>query len=1325
VNAGTDRSTDQTVTKEAFRLSTLRRLIRLVSLPFSAPTTPAERDDTATAAAAMASDRPSEARTQGGGVAAPPTRLRTQHRAVSIAASVVAVLGAGAFLSASPAQAASPWWQLSSGARPTHIQVGSRQNQVQEILTTPGEYEGNPVTNFVLTVEGESSEFATEPVAAEFGLPLPTAANIQSALEGSYGVGNVSVTEETLAQGAMRYLVTNVGETADLLVPRITVRKEIGTVEAKLVAAGRPDGEVVVTAENLGDAPVDGEAAPVTVTDNLPPGLEAIAISATAPSASGASNARSFFPCSANLGALSCTFSGESPTGRPLAPYDLLEVRIGVRVRSGAHAGEENQAKITGGAAPSVSTSAPLSLASPGEPTPFGVEDFRYSLEEAGGAPATRAGSHPFQFTTTVALNQGRAEAAINSDRPETPPAALAKDVITKFPPGFVGNPTNFPTCSLAQFLTNVEGGNRNACPADTALGVASVSVYEPGLGTLILSQPLFNIEPYFGEPARFGFYIAIASLPVVLDTSVRSGAGEGALPGQSEDYGLDVDSTNITQTGALTSARVTVWGTPGDPSHGASRGWGCLASSKGLHQGAPCTPVDENHPPAFLTAPTSCAGPLQASVEVDPWIQPGTFEDALPSQALPALDACNQLPFGPTIDSEPTTAAATSPTGLNFDLNVKNEGLTNSEGLAAAELKKAVITLPQGFTTNPSVAEGLKACSLGEYDATTIETGVGCTEESKIGSVEIESPVVTQKVKGSLFVAKQGENPNHNLLTIYMVLKNAELGVLIKQALKVVPDPVTGQLTTEVDDIPQLPFSHFRLSFRQGQRSPLVTPPACGTYTTQATLYSYAEPDTPSHEQSSFQITQGPEGQGCPGGGLPPFHPNLEAGTTNNAAGTYSPFYTHITRKDSEQEITRFSIKLPTGLIAKLKGVSECSDAAIAQAKSREVEGGGTVEQEHPSCPSGSEVGHTLVGSGVGNVLAYAPGKLYLAGPYHGSPISLVSITAAKVGPFDLGTVVVRFALDVNHETAEVSVDGANSDPIPHIVDGIPIHLRDLRAYVDRPGFALNPTSCAKKSTAATILGSGLNFASSSDDVPVTVSSPFQAADCASLGFAPKLALSLVGKKTHRGALPAFKAVLTYPKGGNYANIAAAQVTLPESEYLEQGHLKDVCTRKVFETGATPGENCPPKSIYGHARATTPLLEAPLEGPVYLRTGYGTKLPELAAALNGPQISITLAGKIDSVHKKGTEGSRIRNTFAMVPDAPVEKFTLELKGGKKGLLVNSTDVCKGTHKALAAFTGQNGKLDEYEPALKAQCGKGKKKSGAKKNKSAKGKGGK
>jgi hypothetical protein len=1011
---------------------------------------------------------------------------------------------------------------------------------------------------------------------------------------------------------------------------------------------------------------------------------------------------------------LSCT----NPAG--IEPYGNFEMRAKIR-DEGAVPGAPYRAEISGSESRPVSAEKKIdvSSAAPG----FGAEQYSLLPEEEGGSADTRAGSHPYQLTTTISLNQ-LAEAGEGSHHHSVGSPALPKDLAFKLPPGLIGNATVLPKCTAEDFSTFPTGNGQNICPADTVLGVASVSIEEPhNIGIATIPVPIFNLEPALGEPARFGFDV-LKSL-VTLDSSVRSGIHGG----NPEDYGITVSTRNLTQVAQFLSSTVTFWGSPAEPSHDNSRGWACLIGGSWLEGSQPCEGKVDTPDRAFLSLPTNCSAPFATSVEGDSW----------PNLALPAgaafsplgysledaggralsIIGCGDLSFLPKISSEPTSDAATTGTGLHFELSFDDEGLENPQGLAESHLKKAVVTLPEGFTINPSTAEGLKACREAEYEAATDEIGTGCTEESKIGSVEIESPLITQKLQGSLYVARQRENPNHNLLTVYMIARNAEAGILVRQAFKVVPNPVTGQLTTEVDDIPQLPFSHLRLEFRPGQRAPLITPAVCGTYAVKAALYPYSEPNTAVNRESAFKITQGPEGLGCPSGGLPPFHPGLEAGTINNAAGTYSPFYTHITRKDSEQEITRFSIKLPTGVLAKLKGVSECSDVQIALAKSREVEGGGTVEEEHPSCPANSEIGHSLVGSGVGNVLAYAPGKLYLAGPYHGSPISLVSITAAKVGPFDLGTVVVRFALDVNHETAEVSVDGANSDPIPHIVDGIPIHLRDIRAYVDRTGFTLNPTSCAKKSTASTILGSGLNFASSSDDVPVTISSPFQAADCASLGFKPKLALSLTGKKTHRGALPAFKAVLTYPKQGAYANIARAQVTLPKSEFLEQGHLKNVCTRKVFETGTNPGENCPANSVYGKARAVTPLLEAPLEGPVYLRTGYGTKLPELAAALNGPQISITLAGKIDSVHTKGSEGSRIRNTFSVVPDAPVEKFTLELKGGKKGLLVNSTDVCKGTHKALAAFTGQNGKLDEYEPALTAQCGKsgkkGKKKSGGKK----------
>jgi hypothetical protein len=1080
-----------------------------------------------------------------------------------------------------------------------------------------------------------------------------------------------------------------------------------GARPAEIPAETGGRSEIVLTAANLGDAPVDGEASPVVIEDKLPAGLKLRSVEAFAGSGG---TARGQVKC--EKAPLRCTF-GAAPKGT-LPPFEQIEVRIKVESLE-PHSGEPNEGTISGGEAAPAQISRPISVAGEEEATPFGIEAYEFQNEEAGGAATTQAGSHPFQQTTTITLNQAAAKGSGTGNSYSVSPTGLAKDVRFHWPAGLLGNPSPGEKCTLAQFLSHVAAGTEavNACPASSAVGVAMVSVEEPNiLGYATIAVPIFNLEPAFGEPARLGFYVNLVSVPVAIDPALRSA---GANP----DYGIDVSVTNISQIASLLSTTATVWGVPGDPAHDSVRGWGCLAQSSEF-PGLECQPASEPHPLAFLTMPTSCSGaPLQSSVLADSWADPLSPTPSFSSSpAMPTLDGCNRLPFAPTVVSSPTSNATTTGTGLSFDLNFHDEGLTSGkeEALAQSQMKKAVVTLPEGFTANPSLAEGLKACAQGEYEATTTQLGTGCNPESKVGEVEVESPLIAgQKVLGGLYVAKQGENPNGdaqhpggNLLTIYLIARNEELGILVRQALKVDPNPVTGQLTTEVDNVPQLPFSRFHLAFRSGQRSPLITPPACGEYTVKAKLYPYSNPAEPVERESSFQITQGPEGLPCPSGGVPPFHPGLEAGSQNNAAGTYSPFYVHISRKDSEQEITHFSIKLPPGVTGKLAGIPECADAQIAAAKAREHEGGGQEELNSPSCPQASEVGHSLVGAGVGNVLAYAPGKMYLAGPYHGSNISLVSITAAKVGPFDLGTVVVRFALKIDPETAEVSVDGATSDPIPHIVDGIPVHLRDIRAYVDRPQFVLNPTSCKKTSTASTILGSGLNFASEADDQPVTVSSPFQAADCASLGFAPKLALSLKGG-TKRGATPAFKAVLTYPKGGSYANIREAQVTLPHSEFLEQAHIKTICTRTQFKEGKVPGEKCPAASIYGKAKAVTPILSEPLEGPVYLRSS-SHQLPDLVAALNNKQVNIDLDGHIDSV-----EGGRIRNTFEAVPDAPVTSFTLEMQGGKKGLLTNSTNLCKSTNHAIADFSGQNGKLHDFNPVLQPQCGGKAKKKGKKK----------
>jgi hypothetical protein len=915
----------------------------------------------------------------------------------------------------------------------------------------------------------------------------------------------------------------------------------------------------------------------------------------------------------------------------------------------------------------------------------FGLNGLEVSSSAKDGSPAVGAGSHPNALSFHIATNT-----TVDPRTGRTIPEEEAKNLVVSFPPGFAGNPTAVPRCTSSQFLA----GSLGECPNATAIGIALIEYGEPGTTARV---PVYNLVPSPGKAAKIGFIVE-ARARVTVDIGVNP----------DPPYNVISTTANISQALSFLSADLTVWGVPAAESHDSERGT-CLGSKSKCEVSIPETP--------FLTLPTSCAEPLRFGFSAVSWQNPGAvpFEDsaavqnglAPPSDLSPT--GCASLRFAPRAAAQPTSTSAQSPSGLDVNVDVNDEGIGNPEGSANSAIKKAVLTLPEGVTINPSQAEGLGVCSEAQLARERPDSapGEGCPQASKIGTVEAESPLLEGTVlTGSLFVATPYENPAGTLIALYMVIKDPELGILLRLPGKVEPDLDTGRLIGTFDELPQLPVSHFHLHFREGGRSPLVTPAACGTYTTEAQFTPWSRPFAPYETTSTFQITSGPEGQPCPSGGVPPFHPGLIAGTLNNAAGKYSPFNLRLFRSDSEQEFTNFSIKLPPGLVGKLAGIPFCSDAAIAAATARTGPHGGQEELDSPSCPAASEVGHTLAGAGVGPELTYAPGKVYLAGPYHGSALSLVSITAGVVGPFDIGTVVVRFALKINPETAEVFIDATGSDPIPHIIQGIPVHLRDIRTYVDRPSFVLNPTSCAKTSTASTVLGSGLDFASEADDQPITVTSPFQAADCASLGFAPKLALSLKGG-TKRGDTPAFKATLTYPKG-YYANIKSAQVTLPHSEFLEQAHIKTICTRVQFAAGAGNGAECPAASIYGKAKAVTPILSEPLEGPVYLRSS-SHNLPDLVAALHNGEIDIDLDGHIDSV-----KGGRIRNTFEAVPDAPVTSFTLEMQSGKKGLLVNSTNLCGKANKAIAAFTGQNGKVHNFNPVLQAQCPKGRKKHKAK-----------
>jgi hypothetical protein len=937
-----------------------------------------------------------------------------------------------------------------------------------------------------------------------------------------------------------------------------------------------------------------------------------------------------------------------------------------------------------------------------------------------------QADGHPDTVTTKFTLNT-----ILNPDHTgglsndefglPIPDEAPLRNVTVHAPPGLIGNPTVTPRCSLAEFLGLVglpsdQEGLVSTCSDATQVGIVYtwINIFSHHAR---IASPLYNLIPQPGQPALFGFRVTFS--PVIAVPSIRE-----------SDYGIDFNVPDIDQTVGVTQNEFTFWGNPASTAHDEERGnrWGENFGDS-CSDGRSVTPQEKSEGKvldcpsgaperAFLTNPSDCAhGPFEVRTEVQSWPDNAAITHTDSATVTTHDDfgnpvgvtRCDRVPFEPAIAAKPTSQLAEAPTGLDFQMDVPTAGLANPEGLSQSLLRKAVVTLPEGTTLNPSSGEGQAYCTLSQYAREKLhgDPAEGCPEASKLGSVRIDSPLLEQGevAEGGVYLAQPNdptragqENPFNSLLALYMVARLPDRGVIVKSAGKVDLDQSTGQVTTTFDELPPLPFSDFKLHFREGARAPLVTPPSCGEKTTVAKLYPYSDPTNPVEVTNAFSITNGNDGGACPKGGLPPFRPGLVAGSINNAAGRFSPFNVRLFRQDNEQEITHFSIKLPPGITGKLAGVPFCSNQAIALAKSRERIGGGKEEQLSPSCPAASAVGKTLVGAGVGSVLTYIPGKVYLAGPYHGAPLSIVAVTAGVVGPFDIGTVEVREALQINPETGEVFIDATGSDPIPHIVDGVTTHIRDLRSYVDRPNFTLNPTDCDRTQTASTVLGSGLNFASEADDNPITVATPYQAADCAALPFAPKLGLKLVGG-TKRGAHPAFRARLRM-HGIGEAAIERAQVTLPHSEFLENAHIKTICTRVQFKAGEGNGTACPPGSVYGHARAITPILGEALEGPVFLRSSEH-QLPDLVAALHtAGGIDFDLVGRIDSV-----KGGGIRNTFEAAPDAPVSEFVLTMQGAKKGLLVNSTDLCKGTHKAEVSFVAHNGKRQDTRPALQAKCG--------------------
>jgi hypothetical protein len=942
-------------------------------------------------------------------------------------------------------------------------------------------------------------------------------------------------------------------------------------------------------------------------------------------------------------------------------------------------------------------------------PASFGVNLFQADVFDDGlpfGETLRQAGDHPFEQRVDFELNK---RTGVNSEdglRYAVPNGSV-KTVEVTLPRGMVGNPEAVPKCDPVDFARFGATGMSTECPSNTQVGYLNIhptlgtanrgteSIFRPRPDAVLSRVAIYNLEPPKGKAADFGFNAG---------TLVMGHIYPELDPAQN--YAIRTVSPEISSLVQPTGVEVVFWGVPGDPAHDKLRYFG---ETKHPGEDALGASFEGSAIRPLLTNPMDCGFDNGgARIRVDSYQNPGNFSPVKEYGDPLNVSGCDdqRVRFKPQISLQPDNRDAGGPTGLDVHLEVplRNDEVSEAEdlyasngeakGISTPPMKRVVTTFPEGMTLSPSAAQGLGTCTAAQIGLGT-NSPVTCPDNSQYGRLVLHTPIlpIDEQPEGFIYIAKQGDNPFHNFLALYLVVQEPNRGILVKVPGRLDLDPQTGQITTTFDDLPQFPVSDMQLTFKGGVRAGLVNPTTCGTKTIRAEFSSWADPQTPHVVDSNYEITNKPDGSPCVQNlAQRPFKPEMQAGTVSPSAGKYSPFAFRITRSDDDQEFSQIGVTLPEGLAAKFAGVGICSDAGIAQALSRETTAGAAaLEQSDPSCPASSEIGSTIVGTGVGVPLSWVPGKIYLAGPYKGAPMSMVVISPAKVGPYDLGVITVRTALRIDPVTAQAT---ATSDPFPQIFQGIPVRVRDIRLSVDRPNFTLNPTSCAPKRIDAHVTGTGGILATTADDSGIDLAERFQAADCASLGFAPKLFFRLFGG-THRGAHPKFKATLKARSGG--ANIAGASVALPHSEFLDQAHIKTVCTRVQFAQG-----ECPPGSVYGFAKAITPLFDEPLQGPVYLRSS-SHQLPDLVAVLRGPAsrpVQVELAGRIDSVN------GGIRNTFDVVPDAPVTQFTLTMQGGKKGLLQNSTDICAKAYRATAKFTAQNGKRLTLRPKMQSACGK-------------------
>jgi hypothetical protein len=966
---------------------------------------------------------------------------------------------------------------------------------------------------------------------------------------------------------------------------------------------------------------------------------------------------------------------------------------------------------------------------------------------------AVRAGGHPDGSATFGFVNDGDTD-----------------NIYVDLPPGFVGDPNAVPKCTAEQFAVKPQ-----QCPPSSQVGVLTISHLGASLGgenfgpnQNVNALPVYNLQPRTGNVAELGLAAVTRdgriTVRLVAKARTNGDFGVTTFVGQLPGSALPVSQQAITLWGVPWAAHNDVWRAP-EGIQGGTTGCNDQAGTNAeevIPPGGFTEACRESYDPSwgpirpFLSAETDCNQAPITRLSSDvyqvpgaftserdpvipayPWPRPASYDESTPwktyTSVSPPVTDCASLGFGPDIGASPTTDVADAPAGLAVDLSLPqnrtapfappggasegevdayvaaaNAHWTGDAGRATAHLKDTVFTLPDGVSVNPSAATGLQGCSdaqiglreLGNpprfnngdpFDKDGGADGAECPDGSKLGTVTVRTPLLDEPLTGELVLGspKSTDPLSGDMFRLFIVVRLPERGLIAKVYGSTVADPATGQLTTTFANNPEIPFEALELDVQGGERGVLAMPQTCGSPGWRSIFKPWsavgaATPVADSVDGGAFAVSQR-----CVNG----FSPVQTAGMSTKRPRGFGTFAFDFSRQDGEQWLAGLTAKLPKGLLASVRGATLCTNA----------------QANAGTCPLASQIGTVDATAGSGDPFALEEkGRVYLTEGYKGGPYGLAVKIRPIAGPFrgamELSPIIIRQSIQVDRRSAQVT---AISDPFPLIHHGVPLRARRVVVDIDRQRFMLNPSGCQARAIRGTYTG---NRGANTDRL-----TPFQAEGCRTLRFKPRLKLRLTGRRqTTTGKHPGIRAVVRQ-RGIREAGIERAEVRLPKSLALDVNNAQALCE---FADGTKPDleNHCPKGSIVGRARARTPLLNDPLVGNVYFvknvridkDTGNEIRtLPMIVVALRG-EIAVNLVGKSST-----TKSGKLVNTFAGVPDAPVSRFNLNIRGGKNGILaVTRTrrariNLCaKGQRRqvAQAYMKGHNGKRHDRSIHMKTPC---------------------